>query len=549
MTPRLLDQSTAQADSDVAGEDVSPVKPDRAIPTPSPKLGPALVTKHPRVIMACVMMATMMQMVDTTIANVALPHMQASFSAALDQISWVLTSYILATAIATPLIGWLSSRFGRKHVFLAGIAGFTIASMMCGWAQNLEQMVVFRLLQGALGAMLGPLSQSIMFDLSPPGQQIQSMAVWSIGTILGPLVAPALGGWLTDEYSWRWCFFVNAPVGVLAFAGLVTFLPEDRRQHGIGFDFFGFGMLSVAVGSLQLLLDRGQQLDWLNSNEILIEAGLAFSGLWMFAVHSATAEKPFFSARLVGDRVFVSSVSIAFVTFALMFSSTALMPQLLQNLLGYPVFTAGMLSMPRGLGSILGSMMVPRLSRYVDRRIIMLTGMGLVSLSMWQMLGFSLNMDRRLIISTGFIQGIGVMMTFIPLNVHLFASLPVSLRTEAMGLFSLVRSLAGSIGISIGTTMLARNIQVAHSDIATHATIFNRALNHPGAGGLWNLHNRLGLAALNAQINRQAAMIAYIDDFKLFLIAMIASAPLLLLLRSSHRPELPPDPELVTPME
>jgi DHA2 family multidrug resistance protein len=497
-------------------------------------VGPALVTRHPRIVMGAVMMATMMQMVDTTIANVALPHMQASFSAALDQISWVLTSYILATAISTPLIGWLSSRFGRKHVYLASIAGFTAASMMCGWAQSLEQMVLFRLLQGALGAMLGPLSQSIMFDLAPPGQQMKSMAVWSIGTILGPLVAPALGGYLTDEYSWRWCFFVNAPVGLLAFAGLVSFLPEDRHQRGIAFDFFGFGMLAVAIGALQLLLDRGQQLDWLNSTEILVEAGLTLLGVWMFVVHSATTDKPFFSARLLSDRVFLSSIFIAFITFALMFSSTALMPQLLQNLLGYPVFTAGMLSMPRGFGSILASLMVPRLAQHIDRRIIMLTGMALVSLSMWQMLGFSLQMDSRLVIVSGFIQGLGVMLTFIPLNVHLFSTLPIALRTEAMGLFSLFRSLAGSIGISIGTTMLARNIQVAHSDIAAHASLFNRFLMQSGLGGSWNLHSRLGLAALDAQINRQAAMVAYIDDFKLFLIAMIAAAPLLLLLKSGN---------------
>jgi DHA2 family multidrug resistance protein len=522
---------------------------EQAVRSSTQAPGPALVTKHPRVIMGAVMMATMMQMVDSTIANVALPHMQASFSAALDQISWVLTSYILATAIATPLIGWLSSRFGRKHVFLASIAGFTAASMMCGWAQSLEQMVVFRLLQGALGAMLGPLSQSIMFDLSPPGQQMQSMAVWSIGTILGPLVAPALGGWLTDEYSWRWCFFVNAPVGILAFAGLATFLPEDRHQRGISFDFFGFGMLAVAIGSLQLLLDRGQQLDWLNSNEILIEAGLTFLGLWLFGVHSATAAKPFFSARLFSDRTFLSSIFIAFITFALMFSSTALMPQLLQNLLGYPVFAAGMLSMPRGFGSILGSLMVPRLSRYIDRRIIMLTGMGFVCLSMWQMLGFSLHMDDQLVIWSGFIQGFGVMLTFIPLNVHLFSSLPVSLRTEAMGFFALVRSLAGSIGISIGTTMLARNIQVAHSDLAAHATVFNRVLNHSTLGGFWNLHTRVGLAALDAEINRQAAMVAYIDDFKLFLIAMIAAAPLLLLLKTGSQLQRSSEPSLAPPVE
>jgi len=529
----------AEADDGAAVEDAPR---ERKAPA-SLEVGPALVTKHPRIVMGAVMMATMMQMVDTTIANVALPHMRASFSAALDQISWVLTSYILATAIATPLIGWLSSRFGRKHVYLASIVGFTAASMMCGWAQSLEQMVLFRVLEGALGAMLGPLSQSMMFALALPGQQMKSMAVWSIGTILGPLVAPALGGYLTDEYSWRWCFFVNAPVGILAFAGLATFLPEDRHQRGIAFDFFGFGMLAVAIGSLQLLLDRGQQLDWLNSNEILIEVGLTFLGLWMFAVHSATTKKPFFSAQLLGDRAFLSSVFIAFITFALMFSSTALMPQLLQDLLGYPVFTAGMLSMPRGFGSILGSLLVPRLSQYIDRRIIMLTGMGFVSLSMWQMLGFSLYMGNDLIIWSGFIQGFGVMLTFIPLNVHLFSSLPVSLRTEAMGLFSLIRSLAGSIGISIGATMLQRNIQVVHGELAAHATMFNRVLS-----GFWNLHTQLGRAALDAEINRQAAMVAYIDDFKLFLIAMIAAAPLLLLLKTGSLPQRAAEP-IAPPVE
>jgi DHA2 family multidrug resistance protein len=543
MAARMSGQAVAQTDGGPVGK-----RPEET-PESNAPAGPALVVTHPRIITAAVMGASMMQMVDSTIANVALPHMQASFSAALDQISWVLTSYILATAIATPVIGWLSTRFGRKHVFLVSIAGFTVASMLCGWAQNLDQMVVFRLLQGALGAMLGPLSQSVMFDLSPPGRQVQSMAVWSMGVILGPLVAPALGGWLTQEYSWRWCFFVNAPVGVLAFLGLALYLPEDRRHGGLSFDFFGFGILAMAVGAMQLMLDRGQQLDWFNSNEILIELALTFSGLWMFGVHSAMAEKPFFSPRLLGDRVFLSSMSIAFITFALMFSSTALMPQLLQNLLGYPVITAGLLSMPRGIGSILGSLLVTRLSGRIDRRIIMLTGIGLVSVSMWQMLGFSLYMDRQLIITSGLLQGFGVMMTFIPLNVQLFASLPVTLRTEAMGLFSLVRSLAGSIGISVGTTLLARNIQVAHSDLAAHATLFNRALSHPGIGGIWNLHTRTGLAAIDAEINRQAAMIAYLDDFKMFMVAMVATAPLLLLLKTGATQKRPPDPHLVAPVE
>ncbi len=495
--------------------------------------GPALVVKQRTLVIIASMMATSLQMVDSTIANVALPHMQSSFAAAQDQISWVLTSYIVAAAIVTPVTGWLTTRFGRKHVFLVSVAGFTAASMMCGWAQTLDEMVIFRVLQGALGATLGPLSQSIMYDLYPPGKQGQSMAIWSVGVMVAPMVAPTLGGWLTDDYSWRWCFFINAPIGAVAFLGLI-FLPEDRRHRGHPFDFMGFGLLTVAVGAVQLLLDRGQERDWFNSAEIIIEAGVAISGVWMFAVHSAMAEKPFFSPRLLGDRTFTSGMLIAFVTFSLMFSSTALIPQLLQNLLGYPVMTAGELSMPRGAGSIAGALLVARLMGRFDARAIMLTGIALVSISMWWMLGFSLYMDRSIVIWTGMLQGFGVMLTFIPLNTQLFTSVPIALRTEAMAFFSLVRSVAGSIGISVVTALLARNIQANHSTLAEHANVFNPTLSDPALHGLWSLHSQTGLMALDAEINRQAAMIAYIDDFKMMMIAMLATAPLLLFLKGGR---------------
>ncbi len=509
--------------------------------------GPALVVKQRGIVVVAVMLSTMMQLVDSTIANVALPHMQSTFSAAQDQISWVLTSYIVASAIATPLTGWLTTRFGRKHVFLTSIAGFTAASMMCGWSQTLDEMVMFRILQGAIGATLGPLSQSVMYDLFPPGKQGQSMAIWSVGVMVGPMVAPALGGWLTDEYTWRWCFFINAPVGILAFLGLAL-LPEDRHHRGHPFDFLGFGLLTVAVGAVQLMLDRGQEKDWFNSTEILIETAVALSGVWMFAVHSALTEKPFFSPRLLGDRAFTSGMLIAFVSFSLMFSSTALIPQLLQDLLGYPVTRAGELAMPRGAGSILGSLVVAQLMGRFDSRIIMLTGIGLVTLSMWWSLDFSLDMDQSLVIWTGILQGFGVMMTFIPLNTQLFSSLPIALRTEAMAFFSLVRSVAGSIGISVVTTFLARNIQASHSSLAEHANIFNRTLNDPAVHGIWNLHTPAGLAALDAEINRQAAMIAYIDDFKMMMIAMLATAPLLLFLKSGRVKRINKAPAMV-PLE
>src|SRR5579883_3446073 len=306
------------------------------------------------------MLSTVMNSLDTTIANVALPHMAGSVSASQDQITWVLTSYIIAAAIMTPLSGWLSVRIGRKLTFLFSIAGFTLASMACGMAQSLAEIVVFRLLQGLCGAALIPLSQAVVLDIYPPSQVGQVMAIWGAGAILGPIFGPVLGGWLTDNYSWRWVFFINLPIGALAFTGVWLFMSGDRGQEARPFDFLGFGTLVVFIGGLQLMLDRGPTLDWFSSREIWIEAGCAIVGLWVFLAHTLTADHPFFDRSLALDRNFVTCNLFGFFIGLFLFSTMALLPPVMQGLMGYSVFHAGLVMMPRGLGSFAAMFVVGR---------------------------------------------------------------------------------------------------------------------------------------------------------------------------------------------
>jgi DHA2 family multidrug resistance protein len=448
----------------------------------------------------------------------------------------VLTSYIVAGGIATPLTGWLTSRFGRKRVILACVAGFTTASMLVGSVQNLPQMVIFRVFQGMFGAPLGPLSQSVIYDINSRQRLGQAMAMWSLGVVAGPMVAPALGGWLTENYDWRWVFYINLPFGVLAYLGLLAYLPESNRIRGLPFDFVGFSLLAVAIGAFQVFLDRGQDRDWFNSSEIVIEAGLAFCALWMFCVYTATSDRPFFEPSILMNRTFSTGMLVAFVILALTFSVTALLPQFLQDLLNYPVLTAGELSLPRGIGSLVASLVVGRVMvRTPPNFTIGIIGVGLLltALSLWQMTGYSLQIDETQIIVPGIIQGFGGVLVFVPLNTVIFSTLPAALRTEAMGLFAVVRSLGGSVGISLATSLLFRNTQINHAALATHVTVFNPSFRTSAVQQFWDLHTEAGLSAVNGEINRQAAMIAYVDDFKIMMILTLLSLPLLLLL--AHR--------------
>jgi len=508
---------------------------DEAAPLRPTPIAPTGAVKHRGAITVSIMLATIMQALDSTIANVALPHMQGSLSAASDTITWVLTSYIIAAAIMTPMAGWLSGRFGRKQVFLVAVAGFTVASMLCGTAESLAQMVIWRLLQGVFGAALVPLSQSVLLDINPREKHGSAMAIWGAGIMVGPILGPMLGGWLTDEYNWRWVFYINLPVGILAFLGIMAFLPRAGRDADRPFDFFGFAMLSLGIGALQMMLDRGELKDWFGSTEILIEGALAVGGLYVFLAHSLTAEHPFLQPALFKDRNFVAGLVLIFIVGIILLATLALLPPMLQNLMNYPVVTTGIVTAPRGLGTLLAMLAVGRLVNRVDSRLLMFTGLALTAYSLYEMMGYSLQMGEGPIVWAGIVQGLGLGFIFVPLSAVTFATLPSEFRTEAAGIYSLLRNVGSSTGISIVQTVLTQNTQINHAAIAEHVTRYNPLLHFPQIEKFWDVHTTAGLAALDHEITRQAAMIGYINDFKLMMIITLAAIPMLLLVRRPAR--------------
>ena len=491
-------------------------------------------------ITASIMLATFMQGVDTTITNVALPHMQGSLSASQDQIAWVVTSYIVAAAIMTPLTGWLAGRFGIKYVFLISVIGFTVASALCGAATSLAQLVIYRLLQGVCGAALVPLSQAVLFQINPPERHAKAMAVWGMGVILGPIIGPALGGYLTDYYNWRWVFYINLPFGWLAAIGILVFIHETRHGHREPFDFFGFATLSLAIGALQMLLDRGELKDWFGSVEIWVETTIAGLALYLFIVHTVTAtDRSFLNRELLKDSNCMIGTVLMFVIGMPLYGTMTLLPLMLQNLMNYPVVTTGLVTAPRGIGTMVAMILVARLVGRVDVRLIILTGLAVTVVSMWQMTGFSLQMGMGPIITSGVLQGFGLGFVFTPLSTITFSTLPRNILTQGTAIFSLMRNIGGSIGISIVVALLAENTQVVHSRLVEHLRPDNPLAQAPYLAPPFSLTTPAGIAALNAEATRQAAMVAYIDDFKLMMLIVILAAPLILLLRKPRPARAP----------
>ncbi len=483
-------------------------------------------------ITASIMMATFMQGVDTTIANVALPHMQGTLSASQDQIAWVVTSYIVAAAIMTPLTGWLAGRFGIKYVFLISVIGFTAASALCGAANSLTQLVIFRLLQGVSGAALVPLSQAVLLQINPPERHARAMAIWGMGVILGPIIGPMLGGWLTDEYNWRWVFYINLPAGILAALGILIFIHETRHGRRERFDWLGFASLSLAIGALQMALDRGELKDWFGSTEIWIEATIAGLALYLFIVHTATAtDRSFLNRDLLKDANCVVGTLMMFLIGIPLYGTMTLLPTMMQDLLSYPVFTTGLVTAPRGVGTMIAMILVARLGARIDSRLLMLIGLVATAASMWQMTGFALQMGMGPIVTTGVLQGFGLGFVFTPLSTITFSTLPRPLLTQGTAIFSLMRNLGGSVGISIVEALLAQNTQIVHSRLVEQLRPDNPLARAPMLQMPYSLTTPTGIAALNAEATRQAAMVAYIDDFKLMTILIISAVPLLLLLR------------------
>jgi MFS transporter, DHA2 family, multidrug resistance protein len=490
-------------------------------------------------ITATVICACVMQGLDTTIVNVCLPHIQGSMSAAQDQISWVLTSYIVASAITMPLTGWLAGHFGVKYIFLASVVGFTLASALCGAATSLTQLVLYRMLQGVCSAGLVPLGQATLFTIYPRERHGYAMAIFSTGAMMGPIVGPTLGGWLTDNLGWRWCFYINLPVGALCALGVFIFIRQTRTMRRDPFDGFGFAMLSLGVGSLQLMLDRGQLKDWFHSTEIWIEAAIAGLCFYLLAVHTVTTgDRSFLNRELLKSPNFVAGSLLMFGVGMILSGTLALMPSMMQVLMNYPVFDAGWMMAPRGFGTMLAMFLVARMINRVDNRLFILVGFLLTAASLWQMTGFSLYMGSGPILFAGFAQGFGLGCTFVPLNLLALSGLPHHILTQGTAIRALTRMLGGSIGIAVLETQLTQNTQIVHSHLIEHLRPDNPLAQWPYLSAPFSLTDPSGIAALNHEVTRQAAMIAYNDDFALMLMVILASLPLLLLIRGPRRPAM-----------
>ena len=494
-----------------------------------------------RMITLSIMMATIMQTLDTTIANVALPHMQGALSASQDQIAWVLTAYIVAAAIATPMSGWVVDRFGQKNVFLVSVIGFTLASALCGLSDSLAQIVAARLLQGVFGAALVPMAQMVLMDINPPEKQGSAMAVWGMGVMVGPILGPTLGGWLTDSYSWRWVFFINIPIGALATYGIWRYIRPTPGYRRMQFDLFGFASLSLAVGALQMLLDRGQQNDWFSSTETWVEVIVLVVALTYFIAHTALtrAEKSFFDYRLLKNGNYVTGLLFIFIVGLVLYATRALTPTMLENLLDYPVATTGLVTAPSGLGTMLAMLIVGRLIGRVDLRLLLLAGFAVTVLALWQMTRYSLNLSQSDIVWPGVIQGIGTGLVFVPLSAATFATLSPQMRAQGTAIFSLVRNIGSSIGISLVQTVLVRNTVTVHASLVEKITSASPAWNNPAVVQFYDPSRPAGAAALDAAIFQQASMIANINDFRLMLYLTIAVTPLLLFIRPRRPSEAP----------
>ena len=491
---------------------------------------------HRGAMTATVICACVMQGLDTTIVNVALPHIQGSMSASQDQISWVLTSYIVASAIMMPLTGWLAGRFGVRYIFLASVIGFTIASALCGAATSLTQLVLYRLLQGVCSAGLVPLGQATLFTIYPRERHGHAMAIFSTGAMMGPIIGPTLGGWLTENLDWRWCFYINLPVGALCALGIFVLIRQSPAMRRDQFDMFGFAMLSIAIGSLQLMLDRGQLKDWFHSTEIWAEATISVLCFYLLVVHTMTAgERSFLNRELLKSPNFVAGSLLMFGVGMILSGTLALLPSMMQVLMNYPVFDAGWMMAPRGFGTMLAMFLVARVIDRIDNRLFILVGFLLTAASLWQMTGYSLYMGSGPILFAGFAQGFGLGCTFVPLNLLALSGLPHHILTQGTAIRALMRMLGGSIGIAILETQLSRNTQIVHSRLIEELRPDNPLAHAPYLAAPFNLVTPSGIAALNQEVTRQAAMIGYIDDFALMLIVILASLPLLLLVRVPRR--------------
>jgi DHA2 family multidrug resistance protein len=495
------------------------------------------VVPYRGLITASATLAMLMQTLDSTIANVALPFMQGSMSSSADEITWVLTSYVIAAAIMTAPVGWMARRYGRKKLFIGSLIGFTVTSMACGAAQSLDQLVLFRLIQGMCGAAIAPLSQATMLDIYPFSKRAQAMAIFSMGVTMGPIMGPTLGGYLTDAFNWRYVFYVNLPLGLISLTGLALFMPNTKPQDNLRFSWYGFAMLAIGCGALQLMLDRGQELDWFSSREIQVEAVVAGTGFYLFVVHMVTSDRPFLSLALFTDRNFSSGMVMVFCVSSVMLASGVLLAPYLQNLAGYPVDTAGWAMAPRGLGMIASMFIASRMGMMVDQRKIMAVGLVILGTALFKMSTWTPDVRESEMQLTLILQGFAMGLVFNPLSVMAYTTLTPQLRGEATAMQSLSRNIGSAIGVSVTSFTLSRGVQATHADIASGITPFDRVLQTgDGASRLLNPATRHGAALLDQMIDHQARIIAYNNDYRLMMLTIVPPLLLLGFMRRHARP-------------
>lgn len=476
------------------------------------------------------MLASTMVAVDITIANVALPHMQSSLQASSDQIVWVLTSYLIAAAIATPLSGWLAERLGRRQVMIFSVVGFTLASALCGAATGLTMIVLARALQGACGAALIPLSQALLLDINPPERLPRAMAVFSMGSMFGPIAGPTLGGWLTESFSWRWVFFVNVPFGMLALIGFLAAMPETRKAKTGRFDMFGFATVSIALASFQLMIDRGESQDWFESAEIQIYAAILALSVWLGTVHIMTARDTFLRPELFKDRNFAIGCFMRTLLGVVIFATIPLIVVMTQSLLGYSALRTGLVGIPRALGTIVAMLVAVRVAGKVDMRALLFAGLAISAISMFMYSRIDLSLDQDTLLVVGFVQGMAGGFVFMPLTVMVFATLSDKLRNEGAAMYSLT----GNIGNAVGISLLQRELIHYTAESRAHLVDGVRPDNPVVQFGMPDLDfgSLGGLVQINGEISRQAAMVGNVEVYKLVFLITLVMLPFIFLMRT-----------------
>lgn len=482
-----------------------------------------------------VMSASLIQVLDMTIVNVALPHMQGSLAATSDQITWVLTSYLVASAIFMPLTGYFRDRLGQKKYLLFSIAGFVLASALCGVAGNLMQLVLFRLLQGISGAALVPLSQSIIVDIFPENERGSAMAIWGMGIMVGPILGPTLGGYLTEIASWRWNFYINVPVGLMSLF-LSWWIVPDSEKKNRSMDWRGLFLITLAIGGCQYVLDRGNQVDWFNASDICIVSFIALASFLLFLL-SATHKnnhKHVFDPAIFLDRNFALCALMLAMCGIGLFGSMVLLALMAEGLFDYPVLTTGLVMAPRGISAMLSMLIVGKLIRWMDPRKIIAMGIILSAFGMYLGTLYSFVISPGWIIMPLIVQGFGLGMIFVPLSSVAFTTLPSHLRAEAAGLFSLLRTIGSSIGVSIVATLLTRYTQIAWNQLGGFVQPYNLAVSDYLRPLSLSPFTPKGLMILMKEVARQAQMIAFVNVYTFIVWSFILMLPLVCLLKKAN---------------